>query len=190
MESRRKRKIIEEFLKRVDNATCMPGKKDNLKVVREKRQMYVLKDYLHNLYTQFKSEHPTDTTSLAFFCKSRPKNIRLVLFAERLVCLCLKHQNFGLKLISLSKALPPIQTITVIPDKFVEQYCSENCLEMLETLDSSRTIAFQECSRMEVEPMRACVRACPAVIIAIAIFCRPLSPVSIKSIGGARWHTG
>ncbi|KAI0235844.1 hypothetical protein LSAT2_013617 [Lamellibrachia satsuma] len=116
MESRRKRKRIEEFLKQVDNTTCMPGNKHNVKVGREKRQMYVLKDHLHNLYTKFKSEHPTDTTNLAFFCKSRPKNIRLVSFAERLVCLCLKHENFRLKLCAL-QALPPTQTITVIPDK-------------------------------------------------------------------------
>ena len=31
-ENRRKRKIIEGFLKRVDNSTCMSGKKDNIKV--------------------------------------------------------------------------------------------------------------------------------------------------------------
>ena len=35
---------------------------------------------------------------------------------------------------------------------FIEQCCSENCLEMLENLASSRAIAFEEWRRMEVEP--------------------------------------
>ena len=120
----------------------------------------VCTDYQHNLYAKFKSERPTDTTSLA----SKSKNIRLVRFADRLVCLCLKHHNFGLKLRALKKALPPTHTITVIPDNFVEQYFSENCLEMLETLASSLTIAFQELRRKEVEPRYKKIR-CSAIFL-------------------------
>ena len=66
-------------------------RKDNVKVGLEKQQMYVLKDYLRNLCAKINSVHPTDTTSLAFFCKSRPKSIRLIRVVERLVCLCLKQ---------------------------------------------------------------------------------------------------
>ena len=38
------------FLTRSDNVTCLPGKKDCVKFGKEKKQVYILKEYMHDLY--------------------------------------------------------------------------------------------------------------------------------------------
>ncbi|KAI0225591.1 hypothetical protein LSAT2_023662, partial [Lamellibrachia satsuma] len=86
---------------RSDNATCLPGKKDCVKVAKEKKQVYVLNKYLHNLYHQYSAENPTKKISLSLFCRSRPEEVKLVKYAQKLSCLCFKHTNFALKLKSL-----------------------------------------------------------------------------------------
>ena len=102
-----KQEKIQKFLKRMDNATCLPGRKDSLKVGHEKKQVYILRDYMLTLWKKYKAEDPgNNKESLSFFCKARPRNVRLVRFASRITCLCSKHQDFSLKLRALKSGFP------------------------------------------------------------------------------------
>ena len=44
---------VKYLFTRSDNATCLLGKKDYAKVGKEKKQVYILKEYLHNLYQKY-----------------------------------------------------------------------------------------------------------------------------------------
>ena len=87
---------IIEFLTREDNSKLQPGKKDNKKVGTEKKQIYILSDYLSNLYTKFEAENPEINISFSSFSRCRPKHILLTSFSSRNSCLCTKHQNAAL----------------------------------------------------------------------------------------------
>ena len=52
-----KSKII-DFLKRGDNSTCLPRKRDSKKVGDQQLQKYILNDYLENLHIKFLAENP------------------------------------------------------------------------------------------------------------------------------------
>jgi hypothetical protein len=49
---------IEQFLKRSDNSTTFPGKRDTKTVLKEVKQKHVLNDYMMNLYEKYKFENP------------------------------------------------------------------------------------------------------------------------------------
>ena len=57
------------FMKREDNSTCLPGKKDCVTDGGQKQQKYIL------------SEFPSKTCSLSFFAKCRPRHMLLVHFS-------------------------------------------------------------------------------------------------------------
>ena len=44
------------FLVRSDNAICLPGKKGCVKIGKEKKQVYVPKEYLCNLYNKYEQK--------------------------------------------------------------------------------------------------------------------------------------
>ena len=97
------RRKVMVFLKRPDNSTCLPGKKDKVKCHKQTEQKYILTDTMRNLHSKFKLENPDTAIGLAAFCKLRPKYMLTIRFANRKVCLCQKHQNMDLKLQALKK---------------------------------------------------------------------------------------
>ena len=103
--------------------------------------MYVLKEYLHNLYHKYSAENPTKKISLSLFCRSRPKEVKLVKYAQKLSCLCFKHTNFVLKLKSLGIVL-----VESNPDRFVQTHVQQ-LLQQIE----DRTVTMSEWKRVELE---------------------------------------
>ena len=109
---------VENFLNRDDNSRVLPGKGDSVKVGTDKKQKRILNDYLGNLHLKFVSEVDYKI-SRASFCRLRPKEVSLVNFTSRSVCLCSKHQNMGFKL----RALKNMNVCTnTSPDSFVDMY--------------------------------------------------------------------
>ena len=125
------RKEVEEFLGRDDNSRCNPGKQDTLLVKGEKVQTRVLTDYMYVTYGKFMSEQTDLTMSRALFYRLRPKHIRFSIFLKNNRCLCQTHQNTGLRLQGLRKALPVDDTATTSPDVFVDRYTTEHSVEAL-----------------------------------------------------------
>ena len=92
---------IEQFLKRSDNSTTLPGKRDTKTVLKEVKQKHVLNDYMMNLYEKYKFENPGIKMSRTCFYKLRPSHVILADFANRHTCLCTRHQNMSLKIKAL-----------------------------------------------------------------------------------------
>ena len=84
---------IATFLCRPNNSDELPGKRDAVKVGKVKRQKHALKDCLHNLHAKYATQFPLKKVSQSTFVKSRPKYCTPVMFANRKVCLCQRHQN-------------------------------------------------------------------------------------------------
>ena len=123
------RNSIVTFLEREDNSTCLPGKRDALKLDKEKSQKDVLNDNLDVLHKKYTQEHLDNRVSFAVFCKARPKNILPVSYASRKVCLCQRHQNFALKLRALKS-----DGFRQHPDTFVRNTTNEQAAEMLKNV--------------------------------------------------------
>ena len=137
--------VSEEFLKREDNSKFQPGKADEKKINKtEKKQTYILTDYLSNLYNKFKSENPTLKISFTSFCRSRPKYILLTAFSSRSACLCTKHQNAVLSLKVLKREGIDIPSK---PEKALEKIPSTDSLK--EILPD--TVGWNQWTRVEVE---------------------------------------
>lgn len=143
-ESTKRRESIVSWLKRPDNSTCLPGKRDFKKVGRDRRQQHILKDYLRNLHQKFLAENPSSNVSLSFFCKCQPAEVRTIKHAKRLSCLCLKHTNFGLKVKALLKHAP-IKCTT--PDDFLANYTKKQTKEIINEV--SEPISYSEWQRVD-----------------------------------------
>lgn len=138
-------KKVEEFLKREDNSKFQPGKKDAKKDESgEKRQIYVLTDYLSNLYKKFQAENPDVNISFTSFSRCRPKYILLTSFSSRSSCLCTKHQNAALTIKLLRKEGVDVP---VNPEQAVEIFPTDEIL--LQTLPES--ITWSQWKRIEIE---------------------------------------
>ena len=98
MKAKRIEQHVRYFLVRSDNAICLPGKTDCVKIGKEKKQVYVLKEYLCTLYKKYCAENPRKKINFSRFCNKRPTEIKLVKYAQRMVYLCFKYTNFALKL--------------------------------------------------------------------------------------------
>lgn len=94
---------VTQFLEREDNCRMQPGKRDVTNTGQEKLQTRILTDYMSNLHQKYLSENPEHKISLSTFCRIRPKHIKTTHFLSRNVCLCTKHQNFGMKLQMMRK---------------------------------------------------------------------------------------
>ncbi|CAC5394556.1 unnamed protein product [Mytilus coruscus] len=110
--------IVIAFLERDDNSTCLPGKRDNKKDGKEKKQNRVLNDYLDNLHQKYLSENILTKFSVSVFRRFRPAHYALASFGNRRTCLCQRHQNMALKVRTL-KALTV--TTTSNPDQLIRQ---------------------------------------------------------------------
>ena len=142
-----KRRVV-SFMKREDNATCCPGKRDKVKVEGKTEQKYILNDTLKNLHAKFLQENPTKKICLAKFCKMRPKNIVPVQYAKRKVCLCQKHQNMALKLRALR--LMGAVDFPLRPDD-LKDMTREKAREILDAMDLNESVTFKEWRRTEVK---------------------------------------
>lgn len=139
---------IQRFLNRDDNSRLMPGKSDCVKVGKEKKQKRILNDYLHNLHLKFLAESDYKISRASFY-RIRPKELSLVNFASRSVCLCAKHQNMSFKLKSLKNM--NVCTCTS-PDAFVDIYKNspEQLHEMLEKIENQK-VKFQQWKRVKLQ---------------------------------------
>ena len=142
-----KGKII-DFLKRGDNSTCLPRKRDSKKVGDQQLQKYILNDYLENLHIKFLAENPTVHLSYSTFTRMRLKEMIPVSYSSRKTCLCEKHQNFSLKLVPLKN----VQLINAVnPDVFRKSYTTDEKLdEVLDKIDTEE-IMFSQWKRINVE---------------------------------------
>lgn len=111
------RKRVEAFYKKVENATCLAGKRDTVKVKGRLLQKHILNDSLSILYEKYLLEYPDKRIGLATFKKLRPKNIVCVGYAKREVCLCQRHQNMALRLVPLRS-----MGISQSPSEVVQKY--------------------------------------------------------------------
>ena len=150
-----KRQNIKKFLIRMDNATCLPGRKDALKVGKKKKQKYVLKSYMSDLWKKFRSEDPKlNNVSYSFFCKQRPANVRPVSYAKALTCLCQKHQNMSLKLQALKEEFPRNEhrPKSLCGESFIKEYPNETSVnKMLCEMDvpGMTSVAYSEWCRID-----------------------------------------
>lgn len=136
-----KTKII-SFLTRPDNSTCLPGKKDALKIkIKVKAQVYILSDYLKNLFNKYIMENPRSACKFSTFCKARPRYVRIAKYNSRTTCLCTHHQNLHLKL----KALAP--RFSDRPDTFIKDNTDAEINEKLNNLQES--VSYEEWRRVE-----------------------------------------
>lgn len=87
---------VNSYLSRDDNSRVLPGKNDKVKTKGIYKQKRVLSDSLAYLHLKYNTE-ATRKTSLATFCRMKPKHIALTRYISRNKCLYQKHQNMALK---------------------------------------------------------------------------------------------
>ena len=144
---RRQRDLVVQFFEADDNSTCLPGKKDYIKVNGEKIQRRILNDYVKNLYVKFSATHTNLAISWGRFCQYRPEHVTLASFGSRNTCLCQTHQNLALKLTVLYQ----LKLVTTKnPDEFIAG--SDDDTAIAQKLDQipeeTEIIRFQEWKRM------------------------------------------
>ena len=138
---------IKSFMLRPDNSVEMPGKRDVIKVGKCKLQKHNLTDTLDNLYKKYKAEQPHRKVSIDVFRKCRPKNCIPVMFVNRKLCLCKKHQNFALKArAARSLGLGFAQS----PDKFCEDMSVDEVTERLSMIKNVRVVKFERWEKEDV----------------------------------------
>ena len=150
------RKLVITFLRK-DNSYQLPGKRDSMKVKEnttlksQKRriQMYILSDYLSNLFLKFQAEYPDEEISFSTFCRILPSYVKLVSFSTKKSCLCQYHQNLSLKLKAI-KAMK-IEKLSINRDSFIRIFQSDKEIsDPLETIPSDENVDYQEWKRVEV----------------------------------------
>ena len=77
------RQTVKKFYYRDDVSSCLPGKKDYVKVGKINKQKRVMNDTLGNLHAKFRIENPTVSISCATFKRLRPKQVVTVSFLSR-----------------------------------------------------------------------------------------------------------
>ena len=95
----RHRRVV-EFLCNPEHSTTMPGKKDTLTRFGVKHQLVYLNEYLYVLLGLYNDQNPGHSCQLTQFQMIRRLNpwIRPVMCSSTAICLCVKHQNFTLRL--------------------------------------------------------------------------------------------
>lgn len=116
-----KRKMVLDFLKKPENSTQLPGKKDALSKGIVK---YTLNETLTTLHARFMEENPEAKISKSTFCQLRPHWMKPIKWASRRQCLCLKHANGTLLLQAIH------QNSSV--DEFLKHHTDEEILAIME----------------------------------------------------------
>ena len=141
------RQTVKKFYYRDDVSSCLPGKKDYVKVGKINKQKRVMNDTLGNLHAKFRIENPTVSISCATFKRLRPKQVVTVSFLSRRTCLCKQHQNFSLILQGLRKSGKQVSNI---PDEVARTYTNDEFEKLVLSSDAETTVHFQQWERVEV----------------------------------------
>jgi len=137
------RRSIGLFFTREDNATCLPGKRDTVKVGSGRMQKYILNDSVGALHKKYNFEYPNMKISLTLFQSGRPKNVLPVSYASRKICLCQRHQNFALRLRVLRS-----QGVTQSPDHLITSETKESLERKISALPTD-IVTFQVWKQVE-----------------------------------------
>ena len=146
--NQQKRDII-RFLCSPEHSYTLPGKKDTVTVGqgpnRKKVQKVVLTEILSVLHDMYLKQYPGRTCCQAFFNKVRrqAKYIKCVACNNTLVCLCVKHQNFALRLRAVN--------YRVLPDTVVRESTLEEFTERLQTTITRPSVTCETWQYVEVE---------------------------------------
>jgi hypothetical protein len=127
-----------EFLKREENSTPLPGKRDQSVSGVQK---YSLNDTIKNLHTSFLAENPDTPLSLSSFAKMRPNYMRPIQYADRRQCLCVRHRNGQLKMRAMRQ--------TTSLSNFLNNN-SDNQIEQIIHQLPTNSIRYQEWQREEL----------------------------------------
>jgi hypothetical protein len=139
MENQRIKSVILAFLKKRENSTPLPSKRDQL---AKGVQKYSLNDTLKNLYQRFREENPTEKVSFSTFAKQKPNYMKTIMYANRRQCLCVKHRNGDLKLKPLKQSV----SVAIFLKNNTEQDI-DNIIESY----PNEIIKFQEWQNEEME---------------------------------------
>lgn len=138
---------IVEFLKRPENSITLPGKKDVITIKKKKHQKIQLVEFLHILHQKYNEQFPTKMVSFAYFAKVRQMHQYILPVAchNPKVCLCVKHQNFTLKLKCVrGLGLPQL------PDGLVQNWRKDQVQETLEREEVPASFKYQIWKRVDV----------------------------------------
>ena len=98
-------KFIEDFYMQSDIVYTMPGLRDEMTVwsngTKQKLRKYYLCHYVKEVYSMFKSAHPSIKVGFSKFASLRPQNVVLLKNQPEEQCKCKTHENFYLKLKAL-----------------------------------------------------------------------------------------
>ena len=137
------------FLQLPEHSITLPGKKDTVTVKKKNKQKGVLTQFTAPLHKAYNQQNPEQQCSISFFRSVRRQSrfIKPLDYGTNLLCLCLKHQNYTLKLRALAST-----GIPVVPDTLVKQMDLKALMEKLSaaagTLPS--VIKFQEWRKIPV----------------------------------------
>ena len=134
------------FLQLPDHSVVLPGKRDTVTIQGKKVQKVVLLQFLAPLWREYNTLHPANKVGITFFKQVRKnaKFIKLLRYHKTAVCLCMRHQNYALKLRSLRAA-----NIPVVPDSLVNQYTEDTLKTKLESADLPEMLTYVEWKRVE-----------------------------------------
>ena len=135
---------VRKYYLRPDVSTCLPGKRDTVKVGKQKMAKHVLQDTIQNTYSRFKTEYSSCNVSLSLFRRLRPVNVKPVSFTRRDVCLCAYHQNLALKLRSVNKHT----RLGVFPDQVLQRNTDEDIKSKLQMIPHD-SVAFHTWKSVE-----------------------------------------
>ena len=108
-----------------------------MKIGKEKVQKHILNDNLAVLYKKLLFKHPGLKVSMGTFKRYRQCNVLPVSYGRRNVCLCQRHQNFALRLVSL-KAVG----ITQSPGEFLKEVTQQHVCEQIDAIETT-TVKFR-----------------------------------------------
>ncbi len=145
------RSILQErvlqFMERDDNSRVVPDKGQVIQDNGESKAKRVLNDYLHHLHDKFTLENPDVKISLTTFQRFRPKYILPVCFTTKSTCLCIKHQNFVLK---LKVFLPRRRADNA--DQYVREHTDDEISDMINEDVEDGTVKYETWKHVLVGP--------------------------------------
>lgn len=123
------RQEVLTFYERDDVSRMMPGKKDTITKMKNKKQRRILSDSMKVLHVKFCYENPQIQISYALFCSLRPFWVTVPKLADRNTCLCKRHDNIQL-MVNRLHSEGVFQT-NVLSDQYVNLVCDETNQECM-----------------------------------------------------------
>ena len=138
--------LVLAFLKKAEHSITLPGKKDTVTIKKKKHQKIQLTEFLYVLHKQYnEAARPEHRVGFSYFCGVRRAN-RYVLPVQcnnTNVCLCMRHQNFALRMKPLHGLGLP-----ALPDMFIRDVTVENFREAATGLPP--VVTYLQWRRVEV----------------------------------------